>query len=406
MTKRLKWIDRARPNQLPPQGDWRIWMILAGRGWGKTKTAAEDCWDWGWENPNARIAVVAATAKDLRETMLEGPSGILSSAPREIIASYNKSFSEVKLINGTQINGYSAEEPERLRGPNFGRAYCDELASWQRPESWDMLNFALRIGDRPQVIITTTPKPTKLIDSLVRDSAKAGSGVILTTGSTYENQTNLAPGFLAYLREKYEGSRLGRQEIHAEILSDVPGALWNRTLIEALRVTSAPEMRRIVVAIDPAVSTKEGSDETGIVVAGHGRDGQFYVLDDDSGSYPPEEWARRAVALFNKHKADRIVAEANNGGDMVDRTIRVVAPNVPIKLVHASRGKAVRAEPISALYEQGRAHHVNSFPTLEDQMCQFTSDYDRAKMGYSPDRLDALVWAVTDLMEKKVGFFS
>lgn len=396
MLARLKWIRRSRPEQIRPDGDWRIWLILAGRGWGKSLTAAEDCIDFASFNPDSRIAFVASTSKDLRETVMEGPTGLLQRIPKGCPFTYHRSFSEIKLWNGAQINGYSAEEPDRLRGPNFHRAYADELSSWARIETWDMLNFALRIGNNPQCVITTTPKPTSLLRSIVAD-AKRSKNTIITKGSTYDNADNLAPGFLQYLKNKYEGTRLGRQEMEAELLDDTPGALWRRAQIDELRVREAPPMRRIVVAIDPAVSTKEGSDETGIIVAGLGYDDHGYVLADRSGKYSPDEWAREAFAQYQLWKADVIVAEVNNGGDMVESTLRVINKHVSFRSVHASRGKAIRAEPIAALYEQRRIHHLNSLPELEDQMCIFTSDYDRTKNRYSPDRVDAMVWAMNEL---------
>ena len=387
---RLRWITQARPKQIPPDGDWRIWLILAGRGFGKTRCATEDAAAYAAANPGARIAFIASTAKDLRETIMEGPSGLLRAIPQECNVGYNRAFSEIRLWNGSQINGYSAEEPDRLRGPNFNRAYCDELASWQRPEAWDMMNFALRLGENPQCIITTTPRPTRLIQQLVK-SARETDSVIITTGTTYENAENVGAGFINYLKEKYEGTRLGRQELYAEVLDDIPGAMWRRSDIEETRVKTAPEMSRIVVAIDPAVSTSEGSDETGIVAAGKGMDGRWYVLADKSGRYTPDAWARTAVELYRTLKADRIIGEVNNGGDMIENTLRNVDRNVPYKAVHASKGKAIRAEPVAALYEQRRVSHVGMFATLEDQMCLFTSDYYRAKMSYSPDRMDACI---------------
>lgn len=393
---RLKWIEKARPKQLPRAGDWRIWLILAGRGFGKTRCAVEDCAGFAYDNPNSRIAFVAATSKDLRETVMEGVSGLRNAIPEKCIASYNRSFSEIRLWNGAQINGYSAEEPDRLRGPNFHRAYADELASWARAETWDMLNFALRLGDNPQCVITTTPKPTKLIQELLKET-KTGTSVILTTGTTYENAENVGKGFISYLKNKYEGTRLGRQELYAEVLDDLPGALWRRSDIEETRVRVAPDLVRIVVAVDPAVSTNEGSDETGIVAAGKGTDGRWYILADRSGRHSPDAWAREAVALYHTLGADRIIGEVNNGGDMIENILRNIDRNVSYKGVHASKGKLVRAEPVAALYEQRRVSHVGAFPTLEDQMCIFTSDYDRTKMKYSPDRMDALVWALTEL---------
>src|SRR6478752_8002483 len=258
-----------------------------------------------------------------------------------------------------------------------------------------MLMFGLRLGPDPRVVVTTTPKPVKIIRELLTDPT-----TVVTRGSRYENRANLADAFVAQIIRKYEGTRLGRQEIEAELLDDVPGALWNRTRLEELRwplYKSVPDLVRIVVAIDPATTSGEDADETGIIVAGKDGGGRGYVLADRSGHYTPTEWAQR-IALYRQHKADRIVAEVNNGGDMVEATIRMVDPNVSYNKVHASRGKVIRAEPVAALYEQGRIHHVGAFPTLEDQQCAFTTDFDRKAAGFSPDRVDALVWAMTDLL--------
>jgi phage terminase large subunit-like protein len=265
-----------------------------------------------------------------------------------------------------------------------------------------MLMFGLRLGPDPRVVVTTTPKPIKIIRELIADPT-----TVITRGSTYDNRANLAPAFMAQIIKKYEGTRLGRQELNAEVLDDVPGALWSRERIDETRWAAhqnVPELIRVVVAIDPAASHGEEADETGIIVAGKDRNGHGYILADRSGRYPPTEWARIAVSLYGAHAADRIVAERNNGGDMVEATIRMVDPNVPITTVWATRGKVVRAEPAAVLYEQKRIHHVGSFPTLEDQMCGFTSDFDRATAGFSPDRVDALVWALTDLLVEPMPY--
>jgi phage terminase large subunit-like protein len=293
---------------------------------------------------------------------------------------------------------FSAEEPERLRGPQHGAAVCDELGAWSRPETWDMLQFGLRLGRYPRCLVATTPRPTKLIRELL---AREGRDVTVTRGSTYENRVNLAPGFFDQIIRKYEGTRLGRQELNAELLDDVPGALWSGARLEELRwpvYKSVPDLVRIVIAIDPATTSGEDADETGIIVAGKDARGHGYVLGDTSGRYPPTDWARLAISLYRQHKADRVVAEVNNGGDMVEATLRMVDPNVAYTAVRATRGKVVRAEPVAALYEQGRIHHIGAFPTLEDQMCGFTPDLDRKTAGFSPDRVDALVWALTDLL--------
>ena len=273
---------------------------------------------------------------------------------------------------------------------------CDELAKWQfAQEAWDQLQFGLRFGTHPQVLVSTTPRPIKLLKDIIADAH-----TVVTRGSTLENTNNLAPQFVNTIRRKYEGTRLGRQEIYAEILDDVPGAMWSHEKLDALRLkpSQVPPLKRIVVSIDPAMTSGEDADETGIIVAGLGYDNNGYLLEDGSGVMQPNEWAMKAVKLYAQRGADRIIGETNNGGDMIESTIRAVAPNVSYKGVHASRGKAIRAEPISALYEQGRIHHVGSFLQLEDQMASFTQDFDRSTAGYSPDRLDAMVWAFTELM--------
>jgi len=290
-----------------------------------------------------------------------------------------------------------------LRGPQHDAAVCDELGSWSRPETWDMLQFGLRLGRSPRCLVATTPRPTKLIRELL---AREGRDVVVTRGSTYENRANLAPGFFDQVIRKYEGTRLGRQELNAELLEDTPGALWSLGLIEASRVMVQPDLVRVVVAIDPAVTSGEEADETGILVVGKDQQGHGYVLSDISGRYAPTEWAKMAIAAYRNHKADRIVAEVNNGGEMAENTLRMLDSNIAFTAVHASRGKVTRAEPVSALYEQGRAHHVGTFPQLEDQMTNFTSDFDRAVAGYSPDRVDALVWAFTELLVEPMNGYA
>ncbi len=388
--KRAEWVAKARPDQITPQGDWLTWVIIAGRGWGKTRTGAEDAAWAGLHNPGWRIAVVAPTSADARDTCIEGDSGLLNVLPREAIQAWNRSLGELILVNGTRYKTFSADEPERLRGPQHHRAWADELAAWRYPEAWDQLMFGLRLGDHPQAGVTTTPKPTPLVKSLV-----AAPTSKVTRGSTFDNAANLAPSALAMLRERYEGTRLGRQELEAEILGDLPGALWSMAGLDAYRLRASPDLARVVVAVDPAVTATEASDEHGIIVAGLAEDKRGVVLEDASLSGSPNEWARRAVSLYRSWEADAIVIEVNQGGDMVAHTIRTIDPNVKIKEVRASRGKHVRAEPIAALYEQGRVAHVGSFPELEAQMTQMTTN------GYegegSPDRVDALVWALTEL---------
>jgi phage terminase large subunit-like protein len=386
------WKFWARPNQLPPATDWSFWLLLAGRGFGKSRSGAE--WIRSQKNHVDRMALVAPTAADARDVMVEGESGILAISPPWDRPLYEPSKRRLTWGNGSMATLYSADEPERLRGPQHEVGWCDEIASWRYPEAWTNLMFGMRLGAKPRVVVTTTPRPVKLVRDLIADRTCA-----VTRGSTYENRANLAPAFFEQIVRKYEGTRLGRQELQAELLEDVPGALWTRALIEANRVSRATDdFTRVVVAIDPAASSNEDSDETGIVVVGMDERAHGYVLADLSGRYSPVEWARVAISLFQTHRADRIVAEVNNGGEMVEATIRMVDANVAFTAVHASRGKVVRAEPVAALYEQGRMHHLGAFPQLEDQMVQFATDYDRGAAGFSPDRVDALVWAVTDLL--------
>jgi phage terminase large subunit-like protein len=396
------WGWWGRPNQHAPKGEWRTWLLLAGRGFGKTRSGAECIRDQVIHHRRRRIALVAPTAADARDVMVEGESGLLAIGPPQQRPQYEPTKRRLTWPNGAIATTYSADEPERLRGPQHDAAWCDEIASWRYPEAWDMLMFGLRLGPDPRVVVTTTPKPVKIIRELLADPT-----TVVTRGSSYENRANLADAFFAQIIRKYEGTRLGRQEIEAELLDDVPGALWNRTRLEELRwplYKSLPDLVRIVVAIDPATTSGEDADETGIIVAGKDGGGHGYVLADRSGHYTPTEWAQLAIALYRQHQADRIVAEVNNGGDMVEATLRMIDPNVPYTAVHASRGKVVRAEPVAALYEQqpGRVFHVGTFPTMEDQMCAFTTDFDRKAAGFSPDRVDALVWALTDLLVEPV----
>ncbi len=379
------WSFWARPNQLPPPGDWRTWLLLAGRGFGKTRTGAE--WVRAQIEAGAcgRVALVAPTSADARDVMVEGESGLLAICPPHHRPKYEPSKRRITWPNGAIATTYSADEPERLRGPQHDGAWCDEPASWRYPEAWDMLMFGLRLGTDPRAVVTGTPKPTKLI----RDLLKAPT-TIVTRGSTYDNKANLAPAFLDAIVAKYEGTRLGRQELNAELLEDNPDALWKRELLDQHRITKAPELSQIVVAIDPSATST--GDEAGIVVAGVDEDGHGYVLDDRSLQGSPQEWASAAVAAYHTHEANQLVAESNNGGEMVRVTIGTVANAPTVKLIHASRGKYTRAEPVAALYEQGKVHHVGTFAALEDELCSWTPG------DASPNRLDALVWALTEVM--------
>ena len=394
------WRMKARPSQLPPPGDWwSTWLVLPGRGWGKTLAGSS------WVNELAmasvcRIALIAPTAGDCRDILIEGATGVLNSAPSWCQPVYEPSKRRIEWPNGSVAHAFSGEEPDRLRGMQFHWGWWDEACSTQNTDDvWNMYSMGLRLGDRPRTLITTTPKPSKFLRSLL---AREGKDCVVIRGSTYENAPNLAPGFIEAIKRRYENTRIGRQEILGEVLSDTPGALWQVDWLDRDRVSEAPkELVRIVVAIDPAVSNNEGSDETGIIVAGLGKDGHGYMLEDLSGRFAPHEWAARAIAAFHRHQADRVVIEANQGGLMAEETLRVQARNLPIRAVHASKGKAIRAEPIASLYEQRRVHHVGTFSQLEDQLTSFTSDFDRGSAGYSPDRLDALVWALTELMPVK-----
>lgn len=365
-------------------------MVLAGRGSGKTRTGAEWIREQVEQNGKTRIALVAPTAADARDVMVEGESGLLSVFPDASRPLYEPSKRRITFRNGAIATTYSADEPERLRGPQHDCAWCDEIGAWNYPEAWDMLLFGLRLGQNPRTVVTTTPKPIPLIRTLLKATTTA-----VVRGSTHENRENLAPEFLADIISRYEGTRLGRQEIHAEVLEDVEGALWTRELIDSRRIASirARDLQRVVVAIDPAVSSGEDSDDTGIVAAAKGVDGRGYLLADATCRLSPDGWANRAVALLQEHNGDRIIAEVNNGGDLVERVIRTVDARVPYKKVHASRGKITRAEPIAAMYEQGKISHVGTFDKLEDEMATYTGSPGEK----SPNRMDALVWAFTEL---------
>tara|TARA_R110001592_G_scaffold12848_6_gene60427 strand:- start:259 stop:1515 length:1257 start_codon:yes stop_codon:yes gene_type:complete len=388
---RLKWIKSARPKQITPKGDWSIWLILAGRGWGKTLTGAHDMAWYGLKNPDSRLAIVAPTFADGRDTCIEGESGLLSVLNDNVIANYNRSLGELQLKNGSRYKTFSSDTPERLRGPQHHRAWCDELGSWKYSETWDQMMFGLRLGEDPRVIVTTTPKPIPIIKELAKKD-----DVFMTSGSTFENKDNLADSSLKQLKEKYEGTRLGRQELYAEVLEDLEGSLWNREMIDKAMIKyneKLPDFKRVIVAVDPAVTANKTSDETGIVVCAIDYKGKFYILNDLSGKYSPDSWAKKAVEAYEGYKADKIIAEVNNGGDLVQKVVKTIDPNVSYKAVRATRGKFVRAEPIAALYEQNRVKHIERFSSLEDQLCSYNPEIS----SQSPDRLDALVWGLTEL---------
>lgn len=408
------WSLWARDEQLAPPGSWMTWLILAGRGWGKTRTGAQ----WIHEQVARgarRIALVARTAADIRDVMVEGESGILNTAHPANRPVWNQSNRRLTWKNGAIATTFSAEEPNGLRGPQYDAAWCDEVAAWSYADAtWEQLQFGIRLGKDPRVCVTTTPRPTPLIRSLVNDPK-----TVVTKGSTYDNHLNLAKNFLESLRRKYDGTRLGRQEIYAEILDDNPGSLWKRDQIDKLRVHSAPSMKRIIVAVDPSSTDNSESCECGIVVAGVGADGHAYILEDLSTVASPNEWAVTVVEAYRRWEADRVIAELNLGGSLVEMLLRTVDRHVPYRAVKAARGKAIRAEPIAALYEQGRVHHVGEFPELEDQLVQWDPNSApvrrhreavvetgpggamqgaRGRARVSSDRMDALVWALTDLM--------
>ncbi len=358
---------------------------MAGRGWGKTRVGAEFICGEVKAGRAKHISLVAKTPADARDVMIEGESGILSISTPWNKPLYEPSKRRLTWANGAVATVFSSADPDQLRGPQSDLAWGDEIRTWYHSqETWDNLMLGLRLGEHPRAIATTTPLPISLIRNLIGQST-----TVVTRGSSYENKPNLAPSFYSQIISKYANTRLGRQEIDAELLEDVPGALWHR---KDIQIKAAPDMARIVVAIDPAVTSSEGSDETGIIAVGKGIDGFYYVLADRSCRLSPDGWARRAIQAFRDYKADKIIGETNNGGEMVGLTLKTIDRNIPYKPVHASRGKQARAEPISALYEQGKVFHVQAFPGLDDQLCTWTPE-----TGESPDRLDALVWALTEL---------
>lgn len=402
------WEFWARPEQLAPPGLWSVWGYIGGRGAGKTRTGAE----WvrslnAMGKPPTRGALVAPTAADARDVMVEGPSGLLSVFPESERPFYEPSKRRITFKNGSIATLFSAEEPQRLRGPNNHWAWCDEVGAWKYQQAtWDMLMFGLRLGDNPQCLVTTTPRPTPVLNEIMLDTT---GGSVLTHSTTYANRGNLASSFFSKIIRKYEGTNLGRQELMGELIGDTPGALWTRGLIERHRIDARaengsvrfdmlPTPLRMVVAVDPP-ATKGNEEmelddlpEAGIICAFKGTDGHAYVIEDASIVGSPQEWGSQAVGCYKRHRADRMVAEVNQGGEMVEYVIRSIDSRVSFLSVHASKGKITRAEPIAALYEQGRVHHVGGFPQLEDQMTTYVPG------NKSPDRMDALVWALTELM--------
>mgnify|MGYP001772673530 CR=1 FL=1 len=386
------WELHRRPEQAIPPGNWLIWLILTGRGWGKTRTGSETVRHMVMTNQARRVALVGATAADVRDVMVEGPSGILSVCPPHERPEYQPSKRRLVWPNGAMAYLYTADEPDRLRGPQHDFAFCDELASWRYPEAWTNLLLGLRLGSQPRVVATTTPKRRPFLKEIIQDPR-----TYITRGSTYDNIDNLPQYYISQVIAKYEGTLLGRQEIYGEYIEEIPGALLQYHMIEACRVLYPPTLRRVVIGVDPATTASEESDETGIVAVGYGIDRQYYVLADESGRYTPIGWGRKILDLVQRLEADAIVVEVNQGGEMVRTILEMAAHNLGLSLpriieIHAKRGKLIRAEPSVALYEQKKVHHVGTFPQLEDQLCGWTINLD-----WSPDRLDALIYALTEL---------
>lgn len=396
------WRFWARNKQLPPKGVWDIWALLTGRGFGKTRTGAEyirGVAEGGFAYP---IHLIGPTASDVRDVMIEGPAGLLEISPPWFRPEYKPSKRKLIWPNGVEALLFSAEEPERLRGPQCGLLWADEFAAWRYPDTWDMAMFGLRLGSHPKAVVTSTPRPVKHVKELVDQSKEEGGHNVgrirIAGGSSHENRHNVAEVWFSNIINKYEGTRLGRQEIEGELLEDFPGALWTWALIDDNRkpVSKVPPMKRIVVSVDPAVTSTLESDETGITVVGLGEDDHGYVFADGSGIFKPIGWARKAVRLYEEFRSDCIIGEANNGGDLVESNLRSVGKHMAYKKVWASRGKRARAEPVSTLYERGMVHHVGSFKHLEDEMCT----WDATDGSPSPSRVDSLVWGLTELMLK------
>jgi len=402
LTLRRLWPLWARPEQLPPPGDWRLWLICAGRGFGKTRSGAEWVSEVARITPHARIALVGSTLGEARAVMVEGESGILACAAPDCRPRYEASLRRLIWPGGAQATLYSAGEPESLRGPQHSHAWCDEIAKWDNAAAratlaWDNLLLGLRLGQLPRVLATTTPRAVPLVLRLHEEAARDGQ-VVLTGGATWDNQANLPAAFIAAMRDQFGQSTFGRQELEGELLRDAEGALWTRSLLERGRVAvPLAEAVRTVVGVDPPASAH--GDECGIVVCALGADGLGQVLADCTVSgTSPEGWARAVAAAALHWQADRVVAEANQGGDMVKSVLHAADCQMPVKLVHATRGKVARAEPVAALYEAGKVCHVGMFPQLEDQLCGLLVGGAYHGPGRSPDRADALVWALNELL--------
>ena len=396
------WEYRARREQLPPAGDWRVWMIMAGRGFGKTRAGAEWVRMIADDHPEARIALISSSLAEARAVMIEGESGLMAIVDPARRPVFEPSLHRVRFPNGAQAQLFSAAEPEGLRGPQHSHAWCDEIGKWplsheRATRCWDNLLLGLRLGCEPRIAVTTTPRAVPLVQRLV-GQAGTGGDVVITRGTTGDNTEHLAKRFIEAIASEFSGTQLERQEIGGELLEDIEGALWTRSLLEQAREDGAvPDPARVVVAVDPPVSA--GGDECGIIVAALGTDGIARVLADCSiDGAAPAQWAQRVADAAREWNADRVVAEANQGGAMVDSVLRAADRALPVKLVHASRGKVARAEPVAALYAAGRVRHVGVFARLEDQLCGLLTGGTYAGPGRSPDRADAAVWALTELL--------
>jgi phage terminase large subunit-like protein len=403
--KRLAWHWRlwARAEQIAPEGEWRTWLIMAGRGFGKTRAGAEWVREIATGNPDARIALVGASLGEARAVMIEGESGLLSISPPRRRPRFEPSLRRLTWPNGAQATIYSAGEPDSLRGPQASHAWCDEIAKWDnaggRAEAaWDNLSLGLRLGEHPRLVATTTPRAVPLLRRVL-----AEEGLTLTKGRSEDNADNLPPRFLRDVRRAFGRSALGRQELDGELIEDIQGALWTRGLLEQCRDGGAPaEHARVVIGVDPPASAN--GDACGILVAALGLDGIARVLADVSVRKPsPEKWARAVANASEAWQADRVIAEANQGGAMVESVLRAAKLSLPVKLVRASKGKSARAEPVAALYEAGRVRHAGTFAELEDELCGLMAGGDYQGPGRSPDRADALVWALTELMLGRGG---
>ncbi|MDB2438405.1 terminase family protein [Hellea sp.] len=390
------WEIYARPHQIPASDDWLMWLLLGGRGSGKTRTGAEWIREQVTVHGKSRIALVAPTFHDAREVMIEGESGLRNIGYQSERPHFSPSRRQLKWPNGAVGHVFTAEDPDGLRGPQFDAAWADEFCAWTYPEqTLSNLRLALRLGTNPQLVLTTTPKPVPALKKLL-----AAKGLLISRGSTADNEDNLAPTFLSAMEEAYGGTRLGRQELSGEYIEDLDGALWTRSMLEAAYTDERPDCERIILAIDPPVTSGANSDACGLIVAGlrgEGRKAKAFILHDGTvQGRSPEGWAKAALSLARGWEADYIVAETNQGGELVSSVLNMLDPSMPVRNVYASRSKAIRAEPVALLYEQGRVAHCGRFMPLEDELAAMGTKAS----NHSPDRADALVWAVTELMLK------